>query len=72
MDIFDILKAILKRKVEIMHKGISDKDALIKAEIEISKEYHIPMPDIKRINRAQNRQMSKKDKKQVKINRRRK
>lgn len=52
MDIFDVLKAILKRKIEIMHEGTNSKDALVKAEIDISKEYHISLHDIKRINRA--------------------
>jgi len=52
MDIFDILKAIIKRKIEIMHNGTNVKDALMKAEIDVSREYHIPLHDIKRINRT--------------------
>lgn len=52
MDIFDVLKAISKRKIEIMRDGTSDKDAIIKAEFEVSKEYHISLLDIKKLNRV--------------------
>lgn len=53
MDIFDVLKAISKRKTEIIHDGINDKDALTKAEIDVSEEYHIPLLDIRRLYRAE-------------------
>lgn len=53
MDIFDILKAISKRKIEIMHNGMSDKDAMTKAELDISSEYHIPLHDIRRLYRRE-------------------
>jgi hypothetical protein len=49
MDIFDVLTAILKRKMEFMHAGIGENDALIKAEFYVSKDYHISLPDIKKI-----------------------
>ncbi len=49
MDIFDVLKAISTRKMELMHTGISENDALIKAEFYVSKDYHISLPDIKKI-----------------------
>lgn len=52
MDIFEVLSAILKRKDAFMHKGINEKEALKRAEIVVSKEYHIPMFDIKKIVRA--------------------
>ncbi len=52
MDIFEVLSAILKRKTAFMHSGIDEKEALVKAELDISKEYHIPLFDIKKIVRA--------------------
>ena len=52
MDIFDVLKAISKRKIEIIRNGINDKDALANAEIDISEEYHIPLLDIRRLYRT--------------------
>jgi hypothetical protein len=52
MDIFEVLSAIIKRKITIMHSGIEEQEALIKAELDISKEYHIPLFDIKKIVRA--------------------
>jgi hypothetical protein len=52
MDIFEVLSAIIKRKIAIIHSGIDEQEALIKAELDISKEYHIPLFDIKKIVRA--------------------
>lgn len=49
MDIFDILKAISKRKTEFMHNGMIEKYASNKAKFEVSKEYHIPLHDIRKI-----------------------
>ena len=49
MDIFDVLTAISKRKMAFMHRDVNEKEALIKAEFEISKEYHIPLLDIKKL-----------------------
>ncbi|TAN45868.1 MAG: hypothetical protein EPN24_01930 [Candidatus Methanoperedens sp.] len=49
MDIFDVLTAISKRKMAFMHTDMNENDALIKAEFEISKEYHIPLLDIKKL-----------------------
>jgi hypothetical protein len=52
MDIFDVLTAICKRKKTFMHRGINENDALIKAEFEVSREYHITLFDIKKLVRA--------------------
>lgn len=52
MDIFDVLRAISKRKIEIMRDGMNDKDAIIKAEFDVSKEYNISLLDIKKLNRT--------------------
>lgn len=49
MDIFDILKAISKRKTEFIHEGMKEKDASNKAKFEVSKDYHVPMHDIRKI-----------------------
>jgi len=49
MDVFDVLTAISKKKMAFMHAGVNENEALIKAEFEISKEYHIPLLDIKRL-----------------------
>jgi hypothetical protein len=32
-----------------MQTDMNENDALLKAEFEISKEYHIPLPDIKKL-----------------------
>ena len=50
MDIFDVLKAISKRKIEIMREGINEKKALDEAESYVSKEYNIYLHDIKKLN----------------------
>lgn len=49
MDIFDVLAAISKRKMTFMHTDMNENDALIRAEFEISNEYHIPLLDIKKL-----------------------
>lgn len=56
MDIFDVLKAISKRKVELVRVGMNECEALKNAELSTSKEYHIPpttakccLCDIKRL-----------------------
>ncbi|HEY9247188.1 MAG TPA: hypothetical protein VIO11_10110 [Candidatus Methanoperedens sp.] len=49
MDIFDVLTAISKRKMAFMQTDMDENYALIRAEFEISKEYHIPLPDIKKL-----------------------
>lgn len=53
MDIFDVLEAILKRKYYYLKNvGMSEKDALKKAEFDVSKDYNILLNDIKKLNRA--------------------
>jgi len=49
MDIFDVLSAISKRRNTLMDRGITEHKALQKAEKVVSKEYHIPLPDIQRL-----------------------
>lgn len=49
MDIFDVLKAISKRKAEFVRIGIKESDAIKKAEYDVSNEYHIPLRDIKKL-----------------------
>lgn len=49
MDIFDVLTAISKRRTNLMNSGLNGKKALIKAEKVVSKEYHIPLPDIQKL-----------------------
>jgi hypothetical protein len=51
MDIFEVLSAISKRKKAIMHRGIDEHEALIKAELDVSKDYHISLFDIKKLVR---------------------
>jgi hypothetical protein len=52
MDIFEVLSAISKRKKAFIHSGIDEHEALIKAELDVSKEYHILLFDIKKLVRA--------------------
>ncbi len=52
MDIFEVLTAISKRKKAFIHSGINEHEALIKAELDISQEYHIPLFDIKKLIKA--------------------
>ncbi len=49
MDIFDVLTAISKRKKTFIKSGINENKELIKAELAVSKEYHIPLFDIKKL-----------------------
>ncbi|MCZ7391904.1 MAG: hypothetical protein ABOK23_13720 [Candidatus Methanoperedens sp.] len=49
MDIFDVLAAISKRKMAFMHTGVNENEALIKAEFDVSKDYHISLHDIKKL-----------------------
>ncbi len=49
MDIFDVLGAISKRKITLMHTGINESEALTKAELDISMEYHISLFDIEKL-----------------------
>jgi hypothetical protein len=52
MDIFEVLSAISKRKKAFIHSGIKEHEALMKAELDVSKDYHISLFDIKRLVRA--------------------
>ena len=54
MDIFDVLSAISKRRTNLMNRGITEHKALMKAERVVSKEYHIPLPDIQKLVRDDN------------------
>lgn len=49
MDIFDILKAISKRKTEFIRGGMIEKDASNQAKFVVSEEYHVPLHDIRKI-----------------------
>ncbi len=52
MDIFEVLSAISKRKKAFMISGNNENEALMKAELDVSKEYHISLFDIKKLVRA--------------------
>jgi len=52
MDIFDVLTAISKKKKTFMYSGINENEALMKAEFDVSNEYHIPLFDIKKLVKA--------------------
>jgi|NGEPerStandDraft_9_1074522.scaffolds.fasta_scaffold01439_9 hypothetical protein len=52
MDIFEVLSAISMRKKAFMNSGINENKALMKAEFDVSKEYHIPLFDIRKLVRA--------------------
>ncbi len=52
MDIFEVLTAISKRKKAFIHSGVNEHEAHIKAELDVSKEYHIRIFDIKKLVRA--------------------
>jgi hypothetical protein len=41
----------LREKKVLMHSGVNEHEALIKAELDISKEYHIRIFDIKKLVR---------------------
>ena len=49
MDIFEVLNAFSNRKKAIMNSGKDEQDALEKAELDVSNEYHISLFDIKRL-----------------------
>ena len=49
MDIFDVLSAVSKKKRNLVNRGINEHKALVRAERVVSKEYHIPLPDIKKL-----------------------
>lgn len=49
MDIFDVLGAISKRKLTLMYTGFNESEALTKAELDISLEYHISLFDIEKL-----------------------
>ncbi len=51
MDIFDVLNAILEKKTAFVSVGMNEYEALIKAAYDISREYHIPLLDIKKLVR---------------------
>jgi hypothetical protein len=52
MDIFEVLTAILKRKTAFTHSGLNEQEALMQAELDVSKEYHIRLFDIKKLVKA--------------------
>ena len=52
MDIFEVLTAISKRKKALAQSGINENEALMKAELDVSKEYHISLFDIKKLVRV--------------------
>jgi len=52
MDIFEVLSAISKRKKAFINSGINEHEALMKAEFDVSKEYHIPLFDIRKLVKA--------------------
>ena len=52
MDIFEVLTAISNRKKAFAQNGINETEALMKAELDVSKEYHISLFDIKKLVRA--------------------
>ena len=49
MDIFEVLAAISTRKNSFIHSGVNEDRALMKAERDVSNEYHISLLDIKRL-----------------------
>ena len=49
MDIFDVLAVVSKRKKAFMHAGLNENDALVRAELDVSEEYHISLFDIKKL-----------------------
>lgn len=49
MDIFDVLTAISERKITFIHSGMNEQEALSKANLDISREYHISLLDIKKL-----------------------
>ncbi len=49
MDIFEVLAAISARKNSFIHSGINENKALMKAERDVSNEYHISLLDIRKL-----------------------
>ena len=49
MDIFDVLSAVSKKRINLINRGLTEDKALIKAERVVSKEYHISLPDIQKL-----------------------
>ena len=49
MDIFDVLKAISKRKTNLVQKGMNEKEAVKNAVFDISNEFHIHINDIRKL-----------------------
>jgi hypothetical protein len=49
MDIFDVLTVVSERKITFMHSGMNEQEARIKANLDVSKEYHILLLDIKKL-----------------------
>jgi len=47
MDIFDVLAAISARKNSFINSGINENNALMRAERDVSDEYHISLLDIR-------------------------
>lgn len=41
MDIFEVLAAISTRKNSFIHSGVNENKALMKAERDVSNEYHV-------------------------------
>lgn len=52
MDIFDVLKAITKRKIEFVRVGLDENIALKKAEFDVSREFNISLNDIRKLYRS--------------------
>ncbi|VVB86352.1 Uncharacterised protein [uncultured archaeon] len=49
MDIFEVLAAITTRKNSFINSGVNEIQALMKAERDVSNEYHISLLDIRRL-----------------------
>lgn len=49
MDIFEVLAAITTRKNSFIDSGVNENQALMKAERDVSNEYHISLLDIRRL-----------------------
>ncbi len=52
MDIFDVLTAISKKKKALMHSSLNEHEALDKAQLDVSEEYHISLFDVKKLVRG--------------------
>ena len=49
MDVFEVLKAVSKRKIQFMRVGMRERDALKHAMFYVSIDYHILLNDIKKL-----------------------